>query len=99
MLKYLILFVAFSLFQTTHLSSAVTVLGNTDAVTCFNHARMGYSSKSSIITCRNVFSEKAVSKDVLAGTRVNLGIIYNNGLKPTLALKEFKIAILNKSRK
>jgi len=97
MLKYSILFVAFSLLLTTHLSSAVTVLGNTDAATCFNHAKMGYSSKSSIITCRNVFSEKAVTKDVLAGTRVNLGIIYNNGLKPTLALKEFKIAILNKS--
>ncbi|MDG2060671.1 MAG: tetratricopeptide repeat protein [SAR86 cluster bacterium] len=81
------------------LSSAVTVIGNSDAAICYRYADTGSSSKTSISICRDVLSDKNVPDDLLAATRVNLGIIYNNALRPQEAINEFNLAKLNEAAK
>ena len=99
MTRYILTLILFSFIQITNSNAAVTVFGDTDAATCYNHAKQGYSSRSSINICLDSLSEKpSVEADVYA-TRVNLGIIYNNGRKPNLALEQFDIAIKYESIK
>ena len=84
---------------TNSLSSAVTVIGNSDAAICYRYADTGSSSKASMSICRDVLSDKNVPDDLLAATRVNLGIIYNNALRPQEAINEFNLAKLNEAAK
>jgi len=99
MVKYIFSFILLSILQFTSLDAAVSILGNTDAATCYNHAKLGYSSRSSINTCLKSLSEKPSTGRTHFATRVNLGIIYNNGLKPNLALEQFELTILIESVK
>ena len=50
MIKYIFSFILLSSLQFTTLDAAVSILGSTDAATCYNHAKQGYSSRSSINT-------------------------------------------------
>ena len=99
MIKYIFSFILLSSLQFTTLDAAVSILGSTDAAICYNHAKLGYSSRSSINTCLKSLSERSLSGRTYYATRVNLGIIYNNGLKPNLALEQFEMTILNESVK
>ena len=93
MTKYILTLILFSFIQITNLNAAISVFGHTDAATCYNHAKLGYSSRSSINICLNSLSDRSLTEAILYATRVNLGIIYNNGQKPDLALEQFNIAI------
>ena len=48
MTRYMLILILFSFIQITNSNAAVTVFGDTDAATCYNHAKQGYSSRSSI---------------------------------------------------
>lgn len=93
MTRYILTLILFSFIQITNSNAAISVFGDTDAATCYNHAKLGYSSRSSINICLNSLSERPAAEAILNATRVNLGIIYNNGQKPNLALEQFNIAI------
>ena len=80
MTRYILTLILFSFIQITNSNAAVTVFGDTDAATCYNHAKQGYSSRSSINICLNSLSEKPSVEAHVYATRVNLGIIYNNCL-------------------
>ena len=88
-----------SLVLANNVFSAITVVGNSDASICYRHAELGASSRSSISICRASLADKSLSKDLIAATRVNLGIIYNNASKPQLAMGQFNLALLNESAK
>ena len=99
MLKKLIIFSFLFSLGTTYSNAAVTVVGSSDALICYKHAKYGYTTQSSVFTCLKAISEKSISKKDLDATRINLGIIYNNKSKPRMALEQFEIAIKNKSMK
>jgi len=99
MLKKLIIFSFLFSLGSTYSNAAVTVVGSSDALICYKHAKYGYTTQSSIFTCLKAISEKTISKKDLDATRINLGIIYNNKSKPRMALEQFEIAIKNKSMK
>lgn len=99
MLKKLIIFSFLFSLGTTYSNAAVTVVGSSDALICYKHAKYGYTTQSSVFTCLKAISEKTISKKDLDATRINLGIIYNNKSKPRMALEQFEIAIKNKSMK
>ena len=89
------LFLPLLLLATNGLNAAITVIGNSDAAICYRQAELGSSSKSSILICLESLSKRSLSEDLHAATRVNLGIIYNNSLKPYLALEQFALAVEN----
>ena len=60
MTRYILTLILFSFIQITNSNAAVTVFGDTDATTCYNHAKQGYSSRSSINICLSSLSEKQV---------------------------------------
>lgn len=99
MLKKLIIFSFLFSLGSTYSNAAVTVVGSSDALICYKHAKYGYTTQSSVFTCLKAISEKTISKKDLDATRINLGIIYNNKSKPRMALEQFEIAIKNKSMK
>ena len=99
MLKKLIIFSFLFSLGSTYSNAAVTVVGSSDALICYKHAKYGYTSQSSVFTCLKAISEKTISKKDLDATRINLGIIYNNKSKPRMALEQFEIAIKNKNMK
>ena len=70
-----------------NLNAAVTVVGSSDALICYKHAKYGYTSQSSVFTCLKALSDNTISKKDHDATRINLGIIYNNKSKPRLAFK------------
>jgi tetratricopeptide (TPR) repeat protein len=85
--------------QTSNANAAISVLGDSEAAICYKHAKLGYSSRSSINICLNTLSDMPLPVNIRDATRINLGIIYNNGLKPNLALEQFEMTILNESVK
>ena len=85
--------------QTSNANAAISVLGDSEAAICYKHAKLGYSSRSSINICLNTLSGMPLPVNIRDATRINLGIIYNNGLKPNLALEQFNKAIKNDSVK
>ena len=89
------LFLLLFLLATNGLNAAITVIGNSDAAICYRQAELGSSSKSIISLCLDSLSDRNLSEDMRAATRVNLGIIYNNALKPYLALEQFSFALEN----
>ena len=99
MTRYILTIILLSFIQITNLNAAVSVIGDTDAATCYNHAKLGYSSRSSIKICLNTLSERPTTEKIILATRVNLGIIYNNGLKPNLALEQFNLALSSDSER
>ena len=99
MLNKLIIFSFLIFLGSSNLNAAVTVVGSSDALICYKHAKYGYTTQSSIFTCLKAISDKAISKKDLDATRINLGIIYNNKSKPRLALEQFEIAFKNESMK
>ena len=99
MTRYILTLILLSFIQITNLNAAVSVIGDTDAATCYNHAKLGYSSRSSIKICLNTLSERPTTEKIILATRVNLGIIYNNGLKPNLALEQFNLALSSDSER
>ena len=80
-----------------NLNAAVTVVGSSDALICYKHAKYGYTSQSSVFTCLKALSDNTISKKDHDATRINLGIIYNNKSKPRLALEQFEIAYNNEN--
>ena len=56
MTRYILTLILLSFIQITNLNAAVSVIGDTDAATCYNHAKLGYSSRSSIKICLNTLS-------------------------------------------
>lgn len=99
MLKKLIIFSFLFSLGSTYSNAAVTVVGSSDALICYKHAKYGYTTQSSVFTCLKAISEKTISKKDLDATRINLGIIYNNKSKPRMALEQFEIAIKNENMK
>ena len=99
MLNKLIIFSFLIFLGSSNLNAAVTVVGSSDALICYKHAKYGYTTQSSIFTCLKAISDKTISKKDLDATRINLGIIYNNKSKPRLALEQFEIAFKNESMK
>ena len=99
MFNKLIIFSFLIFLGSSNLNAAITVVGNTDALICYKHAKYGYTTQSSVFTCLKAISDKAISKKDLDATRINLGIIYNNKSKPRLALEQFEIAFKNESMK
>tara|TARA_S200000501_G_C20862570_1_gene760541 strand:- start:403 stop:987 length:585 start_codon:yes stop_codon:yes gene_type:complete len=99
MLNKLIIFSFLIFLGSSNLNAAVTVVGSSDALVCYKHAKYGYTTQSSIFTCLKAISDKTISKKDLDATRINLGIIYNNKSKPRLALEQFEIAFKNESMK
>ena len=99
MLKKLIIFSFLFSLGSTYSNAAVTVVGSSDALICYKHAKYGYTTQSSVFTCLKAISDKTISKKDLDATRINLGIIYNNKSKPRMALEQFEIAIKNKNMK
>ena len=99
MLNKLIIFSFLIFLGSSNLNAAVTVVGSSDALICYKHAKYGYTTQSSVFTCLKAISDKTISKKDLYATRINLGIIYNNKSKPRLALEQFEIAFKNESMK
>ena len=99
MFNKLIIFSFLIFLGSSNLKAAVTVVGSSDALICYKHAKYGYTTQSSVFTCLKAISDKAISKKDLDATRINLGIIYNNKSKPRLALEQFEIAFKNESMK
>ena len=99
MLNKLIIFSFLIFLGSSNLNAAVTVVGSSDALICYKHAKYGYTTQSSVFTCLKAISDKAISKKDLDATRINLGIIYNNKSKPRLALEQFEIAFKNEKMK
>ena len=99
MLNKLIIFSFLIFLGSSNLNAAVTVVGSSDALICYKHAKYGYTTQSSVFTCLKAISDKTISKKDLDATRINLGIIYNNKSKPRLALEQFEIAFKNESMK
>ena len=80
-----------------NLNAAVTVVGSSDALICYKHAKFGYTTQSSVFTCLKALSDNTISKKDHDATRINLGIIYNNKSKPRMALEQFEIAYNNEN--
>ena len=99
MFNKLIIFSFLIFLGSSNLNAAVTVVGSSDALICYKHAKYGYTTQSSVFTCLKAISDKTISKKDLDATRINLGIIYNNKSKPRLALEQFEIAFKNESMK
>ena len=99
MFNKLIIFSFLIFLGSSNLNAAVTVVGSSDALICYKHAKYGYTTQSSVFTCLKAISDKTISKKDLDATRINLGIIYNNKLKPRLALEQFEIAFKNEKMK
>ena len=99
MFNKLIIFSFLIFLGSSNLNAAITVVGSTDALICYKHAKYGYTTQSSVFTCLKAISDKTISKKDLYATRINLGIIYNNKSKPRLALEQFEIAFKNESMK
>ena len=97
MLKKFITFSFLFFLGSNNLNAAITVIGSSDALICYKHAKYGYTNQASVFTCLKAISENTISKKDLAATRVNLGIIYNNKSKPRMALEQFEIAFKNES--
>ena len=99
MFNKLIIFSFLIFLGSSNLNAAITVVGSSDALICYKHAKYGYTTQSSVFTCLKAISDKTISKKDLYATRINLGIIYNNKSKPRLALEQFEIAFKNESMK
>ena len=99
MFNKLIIFSFLIFLGSSNLNAAITVVGSSDALICYKHAKYGYTTQSSVFTCLKAISDKTISKKDLDATRINLGIIYNNKLKPRLALEQFEIAFKNEKMK
>ena len=99
MFNKLIIFSFLIFLGSSNLNAAITVVGSTDALICYKHAKYGYTTQSSVFTCLKAISDKTISKKDLDATRINLGIIYNNKSKPRLALEQFEIAFKNEKMK
>lgn len=97
MFNKLIIFSFLIFLGSSNLNAAVTVVGSSDALICYKHAKYGYTTQSSVFTCLKAISDKTISKKDLDATRINLGIIYNNKSKPRLALEQFEIAFKNET--
>ena len=83
MFNKLIIFSFLIFLGSSNLNAAITVVGSTDALICYKHAKYGYTTQSSVFTCLKAISDKTISKKDLDATRINLGIIYNNKSKPS----------------
>lgn len=99
MFNKLIIFSFLIFLGSSNLNAAITVVGSSDALICYKHAKYGYTTQSSVFTCLKAISDKTISKKDLDATRINLGIIYNNKSKPRLALEQFEIAFKNEKMK
>ena len=97
MFKKILIFSFLVSLGSINLNAAVTVVGSSDALICYKHAKYGYTSQSSVFTCLNALSDNTISKKDHDATRINLGIIYNNKSKPRLALEQFEIAYNNEN--
>ena len=77
---------------TAPASAFVTVVGNSLATACLEHARHDASSSRAIYDCTLALDEMLDSHN-RAGTLVNRGIIYMNRRAYDLALADFETAI------
>ena len=66
------LFLLLFLLATNGLNAAITVIGNSDAAICYRQAELGSASKSIISLCLDSLSDRNLSEDMLAATRVNI---------------------------
>ena len=97
MFKKIIIFSFLVSLGSLNLNAAVTVVGSSDALICYKHAKFGYTTQSSVFTCLKALSDNTISKKDHDATRINLGIIYNNKSKPRMALEQFEIAYNNEN--
>ena len=97
MFKKIIIFCFLVSLGSLSLNAAVTVVGSSDALICYKHAKFGYTTQSSVFTCLKALSDNKISKKDHDATRINLGIIYNNKSKPKMALEQFEIAYNNEN--
>ena len=97
MFKKILIFSFLVSLGSLNLNAAVTVVGSSDALICYKHAKYGYTSQSSVFTCLKALSDNTISKKDHDATRINLGIIYNNKSKPRMALEQFEIAYNNEN--
>lgn len=97
MFKKIIIFSFLVFLGSLNLNAAVTVVGSSDALICYKHAKFGYTTQSSVFTCLKALSDNTISKKDHDATRINLGIIYNNKSKPRMALEQFEIAYNNEN--
>ena len=97
MFKKIIIFCFLVSLGSLSLNAAVTVVGSSDALICYKHAKFGYTTQSSVFTCLKALSDNTISKKDHDATRINLGIIYNNKSKPRMALEQFEIAYNNEN--
>ena len=97
MFKKIIIFSFLVSLGSLNSNAAVTVVGSSDALICYKHAKYGYTSQSSVFTCLKALSDNTISKKDHDATRINLGIIYNNKSKPRMALEQFEIAYNNEN--
>ena len=79
MTRFIFTLTLFLFLQTANANAAISVLGDSEAAICYKHAKLGYSSRSSINICLNILSDKPLPLNIRDATRINLGIIYNNG--------------------
>jgi tetratricopeptide (TPR) repeat protein len=77
---------------TAPASAFVTVVGNSYATNCFEHARAERSSSQALDECTQAL-EESLNRHNRAGTLVNRGIIYMNRRAYDLALADFDDAI------
>lgn len=97
MFKKIIIFSFLVSLGSLNSNAAVTVVGSSDALICYKHAKFGYTTQSSVFTCLKALSDNTISKKDHDATRINLGIIYNNKSKPRMALEQFEIAYNNEN--
>ena len=97
MFKKILIFSFLVSLGSLNLNAAATVVGSSDALICYKHAKYGYTSQSSVFTCLKALSDNTISKKDHDATRINLGIIYNNKSKPRMALEQFEIAYNNEN--
>ena len=48
-----------------NLNAAVTVVGSSDALICYKHAKFGYTTQSSVFTCLKALSDNTISKKIM----------------------------------
>mgnify|MGYP001219530019 CR=1 FL=1 len=60
MFNKLIIFSFLIFLGSSNLNAAVTVVGSSDALICYKHAKYGYTTQSSVFTCLKAISDKTI---------------------------------------
>ena len=78
MFKKIIIFSFLVSLGSLNLNAAVTVVGSSDALICYKHAKFGYTTQSSVFTCLKALSDNTISKKDHDATRINLCLLYTS---------------------